>query len=632
MVLICALYARCPVYRFPTPRPFAGPMWYNPYADVGGDRHARSTPWRKANLHAHARAWHGLTPGDASAAEVRARYHAMGYDVATVSNYQQLTTVVDAGVTLPVYEQGFNLRKVHLLALGARSVDWLDFPFFQLASQKQYRIDRLRRDGALPVVPHPEIRDAFTEADLRRLTGYAALEVVSHYGTAITQWDAALGAGHLVWALGNDDSHYAHDARQTGTAWTMIGASTTRAADLLAAVAAGRTYAVVGHGGRADVAFAALTVRGDAVMLQLAGVPARITFHGAGGRMLAEHDGVTGARYIARAKDAYVRVEARTGTTRLIFNPVVRTADGARPPVAAAAVDAPATWAVRLAWLVVALTWFARPLRVAHQRLMRHRTRQRRARRMLGGAAAGIAATAGGLAAQSAPLCRPFGAGETAAYGAAFLGLTVERAELSVRPDTLAGRAVLRLGMTLRGGPLFFKIDDRQESWIDPDSLRSYRFTQDLHEGPKRYNRLFEFDPARPVVRERGKPEAPSVPLPLDEASFVFFIRAQPLVVGQTYTYQRYFRPEANPVVVRVVRRERVTVPAGTFDAFVLQPSIKTPGIFADGGRAEVWIAADSTRALLKLHSKVSFGAITLVLRHYTPGVAGDGQRGCATP
>ena len=92
-----------------------------------------------------------------------------------------------------------------------------------------------------------------------------------------------------------------------------------------------------------------------------------------------------------------------------------------------------------------------------------------------------------------------------------------------------------------------------------------------------------------------------------------------PLVVGQTYDFNRYFRPDRNPVRIRVLRKERVTVPAGTFDAIVVQPVIKTKGIFSENGHAEIWLTDDDRHIMLQLKSKLSFGSLNLYLKSYFP-------------
>jgi hypothetical protein len=67
-------------------------------------------------------------------------------------------------------------------------------------------------------------------------------------------------------------------------------------------------------------------------------------------------------------------------------------------------------------------------------------------------------------------------------------------------------------------------------------------------------------------------------------------------------------------VTIRVLRRERITVPAGTFDAIVIQPVIKTKGVFSEEGRAELWLSDDERRLILQMKSRLSFGSIDLYL------------------
>ena len=70
-------------------------------------------------------------------------------------------------------------------------------------------------------------------------------------------------------------------------------------------------------------------------------------------------------------------------------------------------------------------------------------------------------------------------------------------------------------------------------------------------------------------------------------------------------------------MVIRVLRRERVQVPAGTFATVVIQPIIKTSGIFAEGGQAELWLTDDAKRMMVQMKSRMSIGSLNLFLRSY---------------
>src|SRR5262245_19653524 len=128
----------------------------------------------------------------------------MGYDVAGVSDYHDIAAQ-DGIETLPLYEHGYNVSKRHQLAIGAREVDWLDFPLWQSLSDEQFVIDRVGRTAELVALAHPTSRDAYSNDALHRLSGYQLMEVVNGPHRIEDPWDEALSSGHAVWALANDD-------------------------------------------------------------------------------------------------------------------------------------------------------------------------------------------------------------------------------------------------------------------------------------------------------------------------------------------------------------------------------------------------------------------------------------------
>lgn len=226
----------------------------------------------------------------------------------------------------------------------------------------------------------------------------------------------------------------------------------------------------------------------------------------------------------------------------------------------------------------------------------------------------------------------PFGVGERLEYDVRFGSIRAGRGSMEVRGlETVRGRTAYHAVFQVSGGIPLFRVHDVFESWMDTTSLSSLRFVQDQDEGPKERQRRYEIYPDRQVYRELvvgGGEEQQSVANPVDDASFLYFIRTVPLEVGRTYSFENYFRPDRNPVVIRVLRRERVRVPAGTFDAIVIQPSIKTSGIFAEKGEAEVWLSDDDRRIMLQMKSKLAFGSLNLHLTSYRPPAGGTGSPG----
>lgn len=219
--------------------------------------------------------------------------------------------------------------------------------------------------------------------------------------------------------------------------------------------------------------------------------------------------------------------------------------------------------------------------------------------------------------ATTTPGSRPFVLGERLSYDVYFGAIKVGTGSMEVRGiDTVRGRAAYHTAFSLNGGIPFYKVDDVFESWFATDDLASLRFNQDQNEGTKERQHRYEIYPERRTYDDLSdqEPEQPSVADPLDDGSFVYFVRTVPLEVGRTYEFQRYFKPDRNPVTIRVERRERVKVPAGTFDAIVIQPVIKTKGVFSESGHAELWISDDERRVILQMKSQLSFGSLDLYL------------------
>jgi hypothetical protein len=239
-----------------------------------------------------------------------------------------------------------------------------------------------------------------------------------------------------------------------------------------------------------------------------------------------------------------------------------------------------------------------------------------------------LAAAAMPAGAQGAVLAVPYGVGERTEYEVRFGKVRVGSASMEVvGVEQVRGLDAWHTVFQVRGGNFFYRVNDVFESWIDRSTGNSLRFQQHLNEGRRDVERLFEIYPERGVFQERGDTVERSVRNPLDDGSFLYFIRSIPLVVGETYSFDRYFRPDRNPVTIKVLRKERVRVPAGEFDAIVVQPIIKTTAIFSENGRAEIWLADDPSRIMLQMKSGLSFGSINLYLRSHRPAPAVAQQR-----
>jgi hypothetical protein len=211
----------------------------------------------------------------------------------------------------------------------------------------------------------------------------------------------------------------------------------------------------------------------------------------------------------------------------------------------------------------------------------------------------------------------PFKVGEKLEYQAKVNFVSAGKATMSVEDIvTIRGRPAYHTVFEVHGHVLFFHVDDHYESWFDTTDLVSLRHVQHIDETKYSTDKTYEFYPERRVYVRNGGPENPSVAEPLDEGSFIYFMRSVPLQVGKTYSFDRYYHPDRNPVVIYVDRKEHIKVPAGEFDAIVVKPTIKSKGLFSENGQAEVWFSDDSAHTLLRLKSKLPIGTLYLELKN----------------
>jgi len=226
--------------------------------------------------------------------------------------------------------------------------------------------------------------------------------------------------------------------------------------------------------------------------------------------------------------------------------------------------------------------------------------------------------------------------GETSTYSVAIGRFKIGHAELSVEgPETIEGQEVVRTTLSVEGGPPFFRVEMFLSSWAEPTSMRSYRFERKIREGPKRYRDRYVLDQeGGSYTAERWSEDLESFqpsaaeesgPMPadaIDEIAVLYLVRTLPLEPGDEYRLERYFKPRSNPIVVRVLKREEIRVPAGRFRTIVIEPIIPELGAFQAKKKPRVWITDDERRIIVKLQTSAPVGPVALNLTDYEAGGA----------
>ncbi len=326
-------YLSAPVFDFPQPQPFSGPSIYNPYEGLD------SLNWRKANFQVQSRAWGGLTDGRKNSNEaIDSIYQSLGYEVIATSDYMKINRWgSEKEAFIPVYEHGYGILKWHQVVIGAKKVNWLDFPFCQSLSHKQYVLDVLRENSELVYLAHPRFGGGYKPDDMTWLTGYTGIEALNYFRLSLNYWDSALSAGRYVSLMGNDDSHDISNPMEVGHRMTFIHSPSLHGDSIIAALKANRAYGADIFRTREETMqekigkipfqakFRYARLSGDTLLVAVDKAAASFRFIGQGGREKERVENVAEAWYVLAPEDTYIRTEIHFSDKNILhLNPVVR--------------------------------------------------------------------------------------------------------------------------------------------------------------------------------------------------------------------------------------------------------------------------------------------------------------------
>ena len=165
----------------------------------------------------------------------------------------------------------------------------------------------------------------------------------------------------------------------------------------------------------------------------------------------------------------------------------------------------------------------------------------------------------------------------------------------------------------------FFEVKDRVESFMDVDGLFPWRFEKHLREGNFRSDMRIEYDQINHIaITNKDTMDVP--PFVQDILSGFYYGRIQELQIGKTIYIDHHSGRKIYPLKVKVLKKDRVKVPAGVFTCVVIEPVLKAVGIFKHTGRLRVWLTDDERKIPVLMKSKMIIGSVAAKLIEYDVG------------
>jgi len=217
-----------------------------------------------------------------------------------------------------------------------------------------------------------------------------------------------------------------------------------------------------------------------------------------------------------------------------------------------------------------------------------------------------IALTVVGLcASKGVPTALPFSVGERLTYEIRAKGGKVGTAAMWIEgPIDVRGTSTYLLRFDSRIRIAFLTGVSQSSSWFDPVRGSSLRFFKHEANPLTHSDESVDFFPDqkqwKTVKGETG--QSPSS-TPLDELSFMYFIRTLPLTPGATYRFDRHFDASRNPTTVSVIRREVIPTPMGELPVILVEMRVRDPRHFKGEGIIRIHLTDDACRMPARIES-----------------------------
>jgi hypothetical protein len=169
---------------------------------------------------------------------------------------------------------------------------------------------------------------------------------------------------------------------------------------------------------------------------------------------------------------------------------------------------------------------------------------------------------------------------------------------------------------------LFYKVDDVAQSILYPDGYPK-KFILKIREGRHRRHKITNFGKTTEnnsqkvsfhnvlndeIIDFQLKKPA------YDPLSAFYAITKMTLDVGKSEYIDIFDNKKLWNTEIKVLRKQKVRVPAGEFNTIVVRPLLQSEGIFLRKGKMHVWVTDDSSKIPVLFKSKAKIGTFKVKL------------------
>jgi hypothetical protein len=227
----------------------------------------------------------------------------------------------------------------------------------------------------------------------------------------------------------------------------------------------------------------------------------------------------------------------------------------------------------------------------------------------------------------SAAVSDLFVAGETLDFELTWVAVSGGAMRMTIGPlpnDPLHFR-ITSVAKSSSSFAFLFKVRDQLESIVNRDDLSTIRFEKHLNEKGRSKDDSTVIDERRKIAMRRRPnhdTEEVMVPKPVfDPLSLVYHIRQLALEPGTVQRFSVFADGKLYTLEAKIMFRESLSTPAGTFKTVVVEPKMLAGGLFRDEGDLRIWYTDDARHIPVQIKSDLKIGSITAALQRIRAGV-----------
>jgi len=211
-------------------------------------------------------------------------------------------------------------------------------------------------------------------------------------------------------------------------------------------------------------------------------------------------------------------------------------------------------------------------------------------------------------------------------YRLSWNGIAAASATINVKRDEHGDVPQYRVDAVLRTSWLvdwLWSLRGRVASMFTADALAplAFRYDREVNDDHLETDVVFDaaLTHATGTLRHRGQTKVLDVREPgvVDPVTAIFRALSQPVHVGDTLRYEVFTGEARYRVELAIIGEEAVTVGAGTFKAWKVEPHVWKLGTGVDKRlrHATIWVSQEPTPTILRIRSEMFIGAVNCDLQ-----------------